>query len=256
MSQMIIFGFTGWDMALVAAVSLMCIVVAYVHTPRLKTLMLLVPIPFTIASLSLGKPIDTCNITAPLVLLAYTHAVRVLHYSLRWKIIPSIVASAIGYCLVGSALSTLLPRDPAAFWTMTAATTVIGVGVWAMLPKIDEPGHRTPLPAYIKVPIIICVILTLVLMKKQLQGFVAMFPMVGVVAAYEARSSLWMVCRHVTASVVMYVPMVVAIYLAQTHLSFGWSLAVGWAALLTCVVPYVWAVCRDDRPALATVSAD
>jgi len=53
-----------------------------------------------------------------------------------------------------------------------------------------ENPYRTDLPVYIKLPIIIGVVSILIVLKKYLQGFMTVFPMVGVIAAYEGRFML------------------------------------------------------------------
>ena len=97
---------------------------------------------------------------------------------------------------VGALVARRLPDHDAAFWLAASGCALLGAGLLWRLPQRDEPGHRSPLPVYLKVPIILMVVATLILIKGWLRGFVTVFPMVGVIAAYEARNSLWtMVCQ-------------------------------------------------------------
>ena len=54
-----------------------------------------------------------------------------------------------------------------------------------------QTGARAslPLPIPVKLAIIVGVIGVLVILKQLLKGFMAVFPMVGVVGSYEARQS-------------------------------------------------------------------
>ena len=51
--------FGPWDVVLIAAVTLLAGVIAYVYQPRWKALILSLPVPFTLASLSVARPIDS-----------------------------------------------------------------------------------------------------------------------------------------------------------------------------------------------------
>ena len=104
------FTFSQWDVALVAMITAQAGLLAYLHHPRWKMLLLSLPFPFTLATLSLGSPIDVTHMAALLVLLAYAHGVRVLHQSLCVPILVSIILAASGYCLLSSVLVAVLPE--------------------------------------------------------------------------------------------------------------------------------------------------
>ncbi|NQT21049.1 MAG: hypothetical protein HQ592_15180 [Planctomycetes bacterium] len=93
---------------------------------------------------------------------------------------------------------------------------------------------------WIKLPIIAGVIFLLIMIKQLLIGFMAMFPMVGVVTAYEARHSLHAVCRQIHALMLAFVPMAVTIYLVQDRLGLGRALLVGWCVYALVAVPLTW----------------
>ena len=83
-----ILAFSGWDMLLVVAVSLQATALAYVPHPRWKAFLLTLPVPFTLASLSVGQPLDSTNVVALLLLLAYTYGVYCLHVRCRVPMYP------------------------------------------------------------------------------------------------------------------------------------------------------------------------
>ena len=51
-----------WDVMLIVAVTAQAAMLAYIFDPRWKAFVLLIPIPFTIAVLAMGRPIDAANV--------------------------------------------------------------------------------------------------------------------------------------------------------------------------------------------------
>lgn len=231
------FHFTTWDIILIVAVSLQATVMAYLPLPRLKAFAYVLPVPFTIASLALGRTIDATNVLGVLLLFAYIQGVRLLHRRLRLPIVPAIAVAALSYTAIGWLLAPVVPPSGTAFWVLAALTLLISLGLYRLLPFRDEPSHRTTLPVYIKLPIIAGVIVLLVLVKEQLQGFMTLFPMVGVVGAYEARHSLWTMGRQIPTWMIAMIPLLSVIRLAQPSLGLPWALALGWIAFLAVLLP-------------------
>ena len=66
-----------------------------------------------------------------------------------------------------------------------------------------------------------------------------MFPMVGTIAAYEARHSLWTISRQIPVLMVTAGPIMAAMWLAQhfLHASIPVSLLVGWGIFLAIMIP-------------------
>lgn len=226
-----------WDILLLAVVTLMSAAVAYLHHPKWKALVLSMPIPFSMAAMALGSPVDATNVVGLGVLLAYTHAVRVMYIRLRVPIVAAIALAAAMYCGVAMLLAGAIPPNDAWFWGSAAAAMVVAAALTWLLPARPEPGHRTPLPVWIKVPIILVVVAGLILIKKLLGGFVTMFPMVSLVAAYEARKSLWTICRQIPILMLASAPMMAAMRLTQGTLGLGGALAVGWIVFLAILLP-------------------
>jgi len=224
-----------WDILLVAVVSIQATVLAYLYDPRLKAFVLTLPFPFTVASLAVGRPLDATNILGLILLLMFAHMVRLLHVNLHVNIIVSIALSALIYCVIGTAMARLVPNTPAVFWGAVVLTVVVALVLVTVLPHRHERGHRSPLPIWIKLPIIIGVVLFLVLIKNGLRGFMTVFPMVTVIACYEARNSLWAIGRQIPILMLTMTPMMLAIRIAQSqlHLRIGLSLVAGWVVFLT-----------------------
>ena len=133
-----------WDLLLIAAVSVQATVLAYLYHPRWKALVLTLPIPFTMASLALGRPIDATNILGLGLLLLFTHGVRVLHQRLRLPIVAAIVLSALAYCVAGWALAGVPPPMPSS--GAPAGQPCRRRAVAAPHPPPRGAGHRSPSP--------------------------------------------------------------------------------------------------------------
>ncbi len=204
----------GWDITLIVAVSIMGTAVAFVRDPENKALVLMLPVPFTLASLALGRPLDATNVLAMGLLFIFTIGVWFLHARWRWSILPAIAVSAVGYCATGAGIARLQPTSNLAFWLASTIIFLVALTLIQILPYHHEPHHRTPLPIWIKLPTIVLVITGVVAIKQHLGGFMTMFPMVGVVAAYEARNSLWTIVRRIPWIVLIMTPIMVFIRLA------------------------------------------
>jgi hypothetical protein len=237
-----------WDIILVAGVSMQATVMAYIFDPRWKALLYSLPIPFTLASMSLGQPIGVTHATGLLVLLAFFHGVRGMHQVKGWHIVPSIMLAAAGYAAIGAGLAEVLPRGGAAFWTTVVLCGGTGLALLLFIPHREEPGHRSPLPIWIKLPTVAGVIGFLVLMKQYLEGFMAMFPMMGVVTAYEGRHSLWTMSRQVPVLLLTFPAMMSICRLLQGRIGLGASLLIGWCVHLTVLYLVTrWMWWRADR---------
>jgi hypothetical protein len=186
-----------WDFALLGLVGGQATLLSYLSHPKWKALILVLPIPFTLAALAVGSPVNTTHVAALNLLLAYTHGVRLLHNRARLPIIPAIVLSAAGYCGFGVLLRPLMPQSEIAFWLACILTLGIAALTHAFYTCPEEPGHRTHLPVWVKFPLVVGVIFLLLMIKGLLGGFMTMFPMVGVMASYEARTSLGSARFHV-----------------------------------------------------------
>lgn len=239
-----------WDVVLVVVVSIQATILAYLHHPLWKGFMLLLPIPFTVAFLALGRSVDATNILGLVTLLIYTHGVRLLHDRMGVPIVLAIVLAAGGYCVIGGTVAQLVPPTDSAFAVSVAGSMALGAMLHLLLPDKQEPGHRSPLPIPVKLAIIIGVIGVLVILKQLLKGFMAVFPMVGVVGSYEARHSLWTMCRQIPLVMLMWVPMMVTLRVTQHRWGVGVSLVFAWIVLLFFLIPYMAHLLWRARPLL------
>lgn len=229
-----------WDILLVTAVSVMGTTMAYVRQPQWKALIFSLPIPFTLATLSLNQPVDITHVMGLSMLLIYIHGVRILHKTCHLPIVLAIAIALVADASLSIVLAPILPREETLFWITLTMTALLGCVLLKLTPRRQENNHRSALPVLVKLPIIIGVVSILIVIKYRLQGFIGFFPMVGILAAYESRHSLWTLCRQVPMFMITATPMLAAIHLCQTHMSLGWALGCGWAVMLTVWAPLQW----------------
>ncbi|MFH0879451.1 MAG: hypothetical protein V2A34_07030 [Lentisphaerota bacterium] len=234
------FHFNAWDVALIAAVATLCVIIAYVHNPRWKVLVMGLPVPFTMATLAVGLPVGAGHVTGFLVFLGFTHVVRLLHYNVGMSIVPAIVISTLSHVVIAWLLAQILPLTDLFFNLSALVVFLTAVVSYRQIQYREEPGHRSPLALWLKLPIIVAVIFALILIKNSLHGFIASCPMVGVVAAYEARRSLYAICRQTAVLLISFVPALVVMRLVQEPLGLGVALAVGWIVFGAIMVPLSW----------------
>jgi hypothetical protein len=225
-----------WDIALLALVSSQATLLAYLSHPKWKAIILTLPIPFTLAALAVGLPVSTIHVVALNLLLAFTHGVRWLHSRAGWPIILSIAVAAVGYCAAGALLRPIIPQSELSFWLACAGTLLVAAAAHKLFPREDEPDHRSPMAPWLKLPLVAAMILGLILLKRLLQGFMTLFPMVGVFAAYEARFSLRAVCRAIPDFMFAMVPLMAVVRLAQPRWGLGAALAAGWVVFIPLLV--------------------
>jgi len=250
--------FNAWDIALVLVVTGQAGILAYMHHPKWKALVLSTPIPFTLATLALDRPVDATNVIGFLNLILFINVVRwVYRDGAGVPIVAAIILAIVTYCGLGLVLASHLPEHGQAFWIACALTAAIAITAFAAMPRRDDPGHRSSLPVWIKMPIIALIVVGLVLIKQNLKGFIAAFPMVTIVGAYEARHSLWTMSRQIMLLTIMFMPALISMFLVQTVLAahqvsmtvaIRWSLVVGWIVFLAQLIPitrHQWAKYAD-----------
>ena len=242
------FGF--WDWTLILVVSTQATVLAYLPRPSWKSFVMGLPIPFTLASLALGQRVDASHTFGLALLIVFAHAVRLLHLRLKVRIVPAIALCVLGYCIVGQAAAGSLPSGNDAFWLGFAVALSTAALLWITHPHVEELPFRTTLPVWLKYPIIALIVTALILVKQQLRGFMATFPMVSVIALYETRYSLRTSCRQFSILVIALAPALAVCRFVESYLSLGVSLIPTWIVYLAIVLPLQrWAFRTDASPA-------
>ncbi len=194
------------------------------------------PFPFTIVVLSVGRPIDGSNFVSMIVLFLYTQICRILHTRLGLPIVPTIGIAVSFYAVTGWLMADIFPTGDRAFWVACAAIIPIGYGLNRLLQSVDETPYRTTMPLSAKLPILLTIATTLVLIKNGLQGFAGFFPLVSVIAAYETRTTPWTLARPVPVLMMTMTPMFIVTRIVQTEYGLGVGLMAGWVAFLVALV--------------------
>jgi hypothetical protein len=228
---------TFWDWLLVGAVTCQSTVLAYLHHPLLKSFVLSLPIPFTLAMLAVNQPVDVTHVAAFGLLLLFYHVVRVAYRLWKWPIVAAIALAVGLHVGLASVLCGMLPRGGGAFWLTVALVVLAALGLNWGFPHQAEEGYRTPLPVWLKMPAIGLVTLGVVLAKGHLQGFVTAFPMVGLIAAYEGRFVLGTLCRQMPIFTLMVFPMILMIRIGQAYWGYAWAMVPGWLVFLGILIP-------------------
>ena len=233
-----------WDVILVIVVSVSATILAYLPKPRWKALIISLPIPFTLMVMAADRPLDATNVMGLFFLLFFHHSARLLYQRFRIPIFLSIILSALGYCVLGSVSSLLLPKTDVAFWVTWSFVFLLGSYLIINQSDRIEPEYRTQLPVWIKLPTIVGVVILLILIRNILQGFASVFPMVGVIAVYESRYCLWTISRQIPVVMVSMSTMMAAAYLVQQHSSLPIALLTGWCVFLVIfgsITMWMWA---------------
>lgn len=229
-----------WDILLILVVSIQATVLAYLREPRWKALALSFPFPCTLATLAVGQRVGIANVLGLVLLFGYTQGVRLLHRHLHVPIVYAIILLVSGYCAASALLAPILPSGEVAFYLTSALVIGSAVLLYKVLPSRQEPGYRTQLPVWIKLPIIACVIVTLVMLKNTLRGFITVFPMVAMISSYEARHSLWTIGRQIPVIMFCMCPMMVVSHALQPVVGLGPSLVLSWIVFLGILIPFTW----------------
>ncbi|MFC1771686.1 hypothetical protein ACFLZV_07355 [Candidatus Margulisiibacteriota bacterium] len=234
---MFINNFVIWDYIMVLGVTALGTILAYAHDPKLKAVLISIPVPFTLAALAVGAPMDLTNILGLVLLLAYAHLVRWFYQDMKLPILPAIFLSASAYTVSAAILAPILPSAGIYFWVGSLIVLLIGIILYSLPVKISEPGYRSPLPIPIKIIAVLLVVIAVVLLKHWLAGFITLFPMMGVLGSYEARKSMRTICRQMPIIIITFIPMIIVSRLTYGFAGLGASLFLGWLVFLTLFIP-------------------
>lgn len=188
--------FNFWDWLLIVVVALFGTISSFVKDPQIKAVYATVPVPFSLAWLAVGLPVNVNNAAGVLLVLVYVHVVRVA-YQMG---IPIIFAIAIGiafYVSGGVLMVKTLPQSEWLFVFLLIFAFVLGVVLLKTQKMHLGSQYRTNLNPIVKFASLFSVVFVLALIKKSLLGFTPFFPMMNSITSYEARHSLWVQCRQI-----------------------------------------------------------
>ncbi|NLB56745.1 MAG: hypothetical protein GX811_13470 [Lentisphaerae bacterium] len=126
----------------------------------------------------------------------------------------------------------MVPTNDTSFWVSIVSVVSLAIWLYLSMPHRIERGHRSPLSVPVKFVLITLVVTGLVIMKGLLRGFMTSFPMVGVVAVYEARYSLWTLGRLAPVVMLGLSALISIAKLLQDMIGLKPALLIGWIAYL------------------------
>jgi hypothetical protein len=237
---------TVWDWALIFCVAVMGTFVAYLKNPEHKAFMIMLPFPFTMAVMAVGHPVDASNVIGLCSMFGYTFLVW--YFRMRWRlpIILAIVLAVLLFSIAGVTIAQLQPTGNGVFWWSLAGSLLLAcVCIWRM-PYRVEPHYRTPLPIWIKFPAIVLVVAGVCAIKKYIGGFTTVFPMVGLVASYESRNSLWTNVRRIPWVIITMAPFFVVIRVLQGRFGELNAMLMAWPVFVFSL--WIWHTQYSKRP--------
>jgi hypothetical protein len=243
----------NWPTILISAAVLTVFVsaIAYIHNPRLKTLVFSMPVPFTCAYLATGMKINATHIFG-LVFVTLYHWIVYLIYKRLGRSLWLGIATGVTFYLLAAAFVARIPG-------VTQVPVLLAAGgvfvLWAIASSlyhpIHEPGHRSRAPWFVKMPIIFPIAVSLFTLKEVLRGAVTTFPYAGVFTSYEMRHSPRTLAGQYTINNISFMLMFLVIHALDSRLPKPMPLLAGWVATVsTLLVIYRMGV---GRPRTATV---
>lgn len=207
------------DLFLLLVVTFMVVGVAYIHNPRLKSIIFMIPLPFSAALISTTHGVDATHIIGITVTSAFVWAVWYLFTRCRWPIVMAIICTLVLHASSSIALARLIPHaGPAVapwFWGSCAVVLLLAVAGLS-IPHIKEEGYRSQTPVYIKTPLVLLLVAVLIMAREPLRGFMPTFPMVTIFGVYEARRCLYTVAMRLPIMLIGFILMAIALYLLLT----------------------------------------
>ena len=214
--------FTPWSVGLCVAVTAIAAALAYLHAPRLKALVYTLPVPFFFARHDSGKPVDATYVLGMFSTLAFLWLTLLAYRRLRWPIVAAEAVGIAAFLSLGFAIGWSVPDTALAFWLALAVALPALIVLRVTLKPIYEPGHRTALPWYVKVPIILAIVVTVIVAKEPLRGFMPTFPFVGTFAVYESRHSLRTLIRQFVRFCIGFMGLLTTMRLLQPVIPQSW----------------------------------
>jgi len=181
------------ELAMMAIVTAQVVAIAYLSSPRSKSLVYMLPIPFSTALVTTGRGIDATHLLGMAVVWAFPWLAWYLHGRRGWPVLLADACGVLLYAGATLAFTSLVPAQAGLGtpWFTAAAIVLLA----ACLPAFGfsppaEPGHRSRLPVAFKAALILGLIAALLALRKPMRGFMPAFPLATIFTVYEARHSL------------------------------------------------------------------
>ncbi len=237
-----------------AVLTLFVSTIAYIHNPRIKTLVFSMPVPFTCAYLSTAMKINPTHMTGVLYVSLYHWIVWAIYRKAGFPLAVGMTAGIVFYLSASYGTAQLFQYQwqPTMPLAISALLVLWCLGIWLYRP-IREPGHRSTAPWYVKTPIIFPIALLLFSLKHFLLGAVTTFPYAGVFTSYEMRHSPRTLAGQYSINNIAFILMFVVIWQLETYgrvpaLLGGWGIT-----LVILTIIYRFGIGRPTTPAAEPV---
>jgi len=228
---------SGYDIALICVVTFLAVGVAYVPSPRAKSLFFSLPLPFSAAILSINQSADATNIIGFIGGWTVVWGVYYLYAKRGWNIILAEVVGLAYYCGLSYCIPLIMPRgcdlEPYFFWGLLVGMVLVSLLMFRYLPPKAEPHHKSPMPMLLKTILVLAIVCCVVLAKSHMRGFVTAFPFVTTFALYEGRFCLYSMARRMPSFYLGVPPLLIAMRYLPDMIGMWGALAMAWA----CFVP-------------------
>ncbi|MCE9591362.1 MAG: hypothetical protein K8S99_12650 [Planctomycetes bacterium] len=206
--------------------------IAYIHNPRLKTLIFSMPVPFTCVYLASGIRMGSTHVSGLVLVTLYHWIFYTIYRVLKWPLGVGIAIAVTAYL---ASAYTIANHSPIPSWPFLGiwcgALALWMLGVWLYRP-IHERGHRSKAPWWIKSPIIFAITLVIISLTSLLSGAVTTFPYAGVFTSYEMRHSPRTLAGQYTINNLSFLFMFPVIWLLDGRIATPLALLAGWVVLL------------------------
>jgi hypothetical protein len=227
--------------------------VSLIRSVRWRAFVYSLPLPMTIALAGSDFPVDGSQLLGVVGLNLFFLTVTVCHHRLR---LPILLADLLGLAVYLGLSAALLRVAPLPFVPVLVGVVGLWLVVMLLLRRWAGPlppaPRRHPLPALLRLPVILAGSTVAVLLGEQLRGMVVTFPYSGVLVAIESRRDLVEFSRHFVGNSLALVGFLTGYHWLATGPQ-PLALAGGWAGFaLTALLlrlPGWWAAARSTLAA-------
>jgi len=227
-----------FDLSMAAVLAVIVTSISRIRSPLWKSFVYSCPIPFTLAFLVSGSPMDSGHVAGVVLNNAFLWFMWLLHSRMKWPALIADVVAASTYVAFTAWLVRQLPDgDPVLY----AALLLPGIGFSVLafrLPDIQEVGAVSPMPVWQKSLLVFAIAVTLFSLKNFLLAAMTTFPYLGIFTVYECRRSLYTLLRRFGMLSLGFYAMLVTVRLVQGAFPAGppWlALLAGWVPALLVI---------------------
>jgi len=224
-----------FDFFMAALLAALVTAISKIHSPRWKTFVYAIPIPFTLAFLVGSKPLSCSHAIGGLSIHIFLWSIWGLHKRTGWPVYVIDIFMALVYLVGVRAVAGSLENnsDLLFYGLITFGITFSIATHW--LPIVEEQGHVSPMPAPKKFLLVFLVSATLFALKNTFGSAVATFPYLGVFTVFECRHSLYTLSKRFGRLSIAFMVLLASLRFFQEHVPMPQALALAWLPCLAAL---------------------